>query len=32
VGEEYCPFIVTLYDAYKQQAQLRIVMEYMNGG
>ncbi len=31
-GGEYCPFIVSLYDAYKHQAQLRLVMEYMNGG
>ena len=31
-GREYCPFIVSLYDAYKHQAQLRLVMEYMNGG
>lgn len=28
----YCPFIVSLYDAYKHQNQLRIVMEFMNGG
>lgn len=32
VGAEYCPFIVSLYDAYKHQNQLRLVMEYMNGG
>lgn len=32
VGAEYCPFIVSLYDAYKYQNQLRLVMEYMNGG
>lgn len=31
-GREYCPFIVSLYDAYKQQSQLCLVMEYMNGG
>lgn len=31
-GAEYCPFIVSLYDAYKHQNQLRLVMEYMNGG
>jgi serine/threonine protein kinase len=31
-GAEYCPFIVSLYDAYKHQGQLRLVMEYMNGG
>ncbi len=32
MGAEYCPFIVSLYDAYKHQGQLRLVMEYMNGG
>lgn len=31
-GREYCPFIVSLYDAYKHQSQLCLVMEYMNGG
>ncbi|TFJ85252.1 hypothetical protein NSK_003675 [Nannochloropsis salina CCMP1776] len=31
-GREYCPFIVSLYDAYKHHSQIRLVMEYMNGG
>jgi serine/threonine protein kinase len=32
VGGEYCPFIVSLYDAYKVSGSLRLVMEFMNGG
>lgn len=32
MGGEYCPFIVSLYDAYKVSGSLRLVMEFMNGG
>ena len=28
----YCPFVVSLYDAYKRDSSLHLVLEYMDGG